>query len=210
MLSFLYLQTDRLRGIFAQRTAALQTKTTRETSSGVGADLGAKLLGLEATAKGQRGSKAVTEEVTTPEQMVTSLLQPNPEDSFVQLVRAAEDWQFVGAGSLVLFQTKLTFGAYGATREEIWSQFCESPTDRLIRNDLWLQGSLAEREVEMPFRSEWFTGPNAFAFLCRGEASYLEGLAVIMGTLDSSPVMLQPVAFGYGLTAEARAYEAEA
>ena len=209
MLSFLYLQTDRLRGIFAQRTEALQTKTTREISSGVGADLGAKWFGLEAAAKGQRGSKAVTEEVTTPEQMVASLLQPDPEGSFVQLVRAAEDWPLVSAGRLVLFQTKLTFGAYGATREEIWRQFCQSPTDRLVRNDLWLQGSLAEREVEIPFRSKWFTGPNAFAFLCRGEASYLEGLAVVMGTLDSSPVMFQPVALGYGLTAEAGAHEAE-
>lgn len=203
MLSFLYLQTDRLKGIYAQRTETLRTRLTREASaaSDAGVEFGAG--GPKVIGKLSQSEKLTSEETTTPEQMVVKLLQPVAESSFVQLIDQSEDWGFVSAGSLVTFQTKLNFCGYGASVEQIWRQFCDRPSEKLTRNDLYLSGELAGKNVEMPFRSDWFTGPNAFVFLCRGTSSYIECLAVVMGTVDSSPVMLQPVAFGYGFVSNA-------
>ena len=61
---------------------------------------------------------------------------------------------------------------------------------------------LAARSVEIPFSSNWVTGPSQFTMLCHAMFEHLEGLAVVMNQPTSSPVMLQPLAVGNGFVEE--------
>ena len=210
MLSFLYLQTERVRGVFAQTMSALETKTVREKNMGAEGGFEAGVMGFKASAKTSRGGKATTEELKTPEQMVADLLAAPPGETFIQHIAIASDWDQVGPGSLVVFDGTFELGVYGATREEVWKQFCTSHAEKIVRYDLHLVGCLEGIDVEIPFRSEWFTGPNAFAFLCRRPSLYLEVLAVAIGAKEPSPAMFQPLAFGHGMKSHASQPRTEA
>jgi hypothetical protein len=44
---------------------------------------------------------------------------------------------------------------------------------RKVRHDLRLKGQLAERYVEIPFSSNWVTGPSQFTMLCHAIPVYV-------------------------------------
>ena len=204
MLTLIYLQAERVRSVFAQTSEMMLTKQVQEHSGGGEAGLEAGVFGLKATGKGSRTSKTITESALTSEQMLSKLLAQVPETSVTVFVEGKGGWDTVEPGSLLLLAGTFSLECYGSTREELWKSFCANPAEKLVRNDLYLRGNVAERDVEIAFRSEWFTGPNALPFLCRPTLLTLEVLALAFALPDDGPAMLQPVAFGQGLVRQAQ------
>lgn len=205
MLTLIYLQTERVRSLFAQTSEIMPTKQVQELAGGGEAGLEAGAFGFKASGKASRTGKTTTESTLTPEQMLSKLLALTPETGITQFIEDQSDWDIVEPGSLVLLAGKFSLECYGATREDLWKSFCANPNEKLVRNDLYLQGTVEKRDLEIPFRSEWFTGPNAFAFLCRPASLGLEVVALAFALPGDGPAMLQPLAFGQGLVKHALA-----
>jgi hypothetical protein len=199
MQSYLYRNEDRIKSVYAQLADGLVSKTSAEESSSVEAGLGASLLSiLTSSLKGTRGAKKTTEKIIAPENMVAALVKIIPETGKTRQLAVPDDWNYVTKGDLVVFRGELKFDSFGRTKEELWDASYEDLGQRKIRHDLRLKGHLAGRYVEIPFSSNWVTGPSQFTMLCHAMFDCLEGLAIVMTDPGNEPVMLQPLAFGNG------------
>jgi len=199
MQSYLYRNEDRIKSVYSQLTDGLISKTSAEESSSVEAGLGVSILSfLTPSLKGARGGKKTTEKMMVPENMVATLVKIIPETGMTKQIAAVDDWDHVSTGDLVAFRGELEFDSFGHTKAELWKASYEDPGQRKIRHDLRLKGTIAGRYVEIPFSSNWVTGPSQFTMLCHAMFDCLEGLAIVMTDPGSVPVMLQPLAFGNG------------
>ncbi|MDD2729871.1 hypothetical protein [Malikia sp.] len=197
MQSYLYLNENRIKSVFSQLTDGLVTKTNVESSKSVEAGIGASLLGmLTPSLKATKAGKQSTEKVMAPENMVAHLIKIIPKTGKAKLLTTQEDWRSVYKGDLVVFHGELEFDSFGHTKQELWDASCEELGQRKLRHDLRLKGQIGGKYVEIPFSSNWVTGPSQFTMLCHAEFDSLEGLAIVMTDPESKPVMLQPLAFG--------------
>ncbi len=203
MQSYLYIHPERIKGIYTQMVDGVVSKHTSEKSKGAEANVEGGFWSIFKTSvKGNKGSKVTVEKTTEPENMVAQLVQIVPETGWTRMLVEPDDWDFIAKGNLVAFRGKLEFDSYGLSKNELWDASYDKLGERNIRHDLRLKGPIGGRLVEIPFSSNWITGPSQFTVLCHAMFEYLEGLAVVLNQPDGNLVMMQPLAFGNGFVTD--------
>src|SRR6185369_6412915 len=104
MQSYLYINKERVRGIYTQVTNGIIAKKTVEKSESAEGSIGGGVLSVLTTAiKGTKGAKDTLELLTEPENMVAALVNIVPEVAVTKPLVQASDWSIIGQGDLVVF-----------------------------------------------------------------------------------------------------------
>lgn len=199
MQSYLYRNDERIKSIYAQIIQGIVAKKTVEKSETLEGSISGGILSLlTSSLKGAKGGKTTTETLTAPENMVTALVKIIPETGPTKRLVEPVHWAAIAQGDLVVFRGELEFDSYGLTKDALWKASYEDIGQRKTRHDLRLKGLLAGRMAEIPFSSNWVTGPSQFTVLCHAMFEFLEGLAIVVNCPNANPVLMQPLAFGNG------------
>lgn len=205
MQSYLYIHKERTKGIYTQMVEGIVAKKISEKSASFEAIVeGGIWAFLKGKVKGKKGGKIIIEKLTEPENMVADLVRIVPETGWTKLLVGPADWDFISKGDLVVFQGNLEIDSYSLSKGELREELYAKRGEMEARYDLMLKGQIGGKVVEIPFSLNWITGPSQFSMLCHSRIKYLEGLAVIYSRPDTTPVLMQPLAFGDGFVQQMR------
>lgn len=199
MQSYLYRNNERIKSVFSQYLKELPTKKSSEKNRAIDASISGNFLSFfKASTKGTSGKKTVVESIETVENMIATLLNDNSKNGFITQISNQTDWEKIKQGDLIVFKGDMKFDSFGLTKEELWEASYDEIGERKIRHDLRLKGKVINKIVEIPFSSKYVTGPSQFTVLCHAMFDHLDCIAIVIGSPQKEPIMMQPLAFGNG------------
>ncbi|MCP4271781.1 MAG: hypothetical protein GY781_07410 [Gammaproteobacteria bacterium] len=191
MQSYLYKNEDRIREVYAQYAGGLPVKKIVEKHQAAEGGIAGGIPGIfKPTLKGTKGHKSVVETIDTPENMVAVLIGTAKNEGFTKQIM---DWNLIVAGDLIVFDIRINVKISRLGNREVPASY-----NGEVLSDLRLAGLINNREVEIIFSTEHFTGWSQVNMILERPITSIQGLAVVMNKTENEPVIFQPLAFGNG------------